>query len=98
MPAVAQQRLPVSALEAQASRNTFIASDRRYAPVQAVIAWILTVLTLGYMLPWAVAATRGKSNALAIGLLNFFVGWTILGWIAALVMACMSHQKFAVSS
>ncbi len=37
------------------------------------------------------AATRNKSNTLAIGLLNFFVGWTVLGWIAALVMAC-SHE------
>ena len=60
--------------------------------VQATIAWILTVLTLGYMLPWAVAATRGKSNTGAIGLLNLFVGWTIIGWIAALVMACGAHQ------
>jgi hypothetical protein len=48
------------------------------------------------MLPWAVAATRGKSNALAIGLLNFLLGWTFIGWLAALVMACGSHQSYAV--
>lgn len=53
-----------------------------------VVAWILAVITLGYLLPWAVAETRGRPNSLAIGLLNFLVGWTFLGWLAALVMAC----------
>jgi hypothetical protein len=43
------------------------------------------------MLPWAVAATRRKSNSAAIGLLNFFAGWTAAGWLVALVMACMAE-------
>jgi Superinfection immunity protein/Protein of unknown function (DUF2510) len=59
--------------------------------VHIAIAWVFTVFTFGYFLPWAIAATRNKSNTLAIGVLNFFVGWTIIGWIAALVMAC-SHE------
>jgi hypothetical protein len=57
-----------------------------------LIAWGLTVLTLGYLFPWAIAASRGRSNQAAIGLLNFFLGWTFVGWVAALVMACQSHQ------
>ena len=57
-----------------------------------VIAWVLAVLTLTYMLPWAVAATRGKSNQGAIAVLNLLLGWTLIGWIVALVMACGSHQ------
>src|SRR3954469_15869073 len=67
-------------------------TDQRGGVAQAVIAWIATVCTLGYFLPWAVAATRGKSNSLAIGLLNFLAGWTVIGWIIALVMACSAHQ------
>lgn len=66
--------------------------DSRQKTEEAVVAWILTVLTLGYMLPWAVAATRGKSNSAPIALVNFFLGWTIIGWVIALVMACGSHQ------
>jgi hypothetical protein len=31
------------------------------------IAWSVAILTVGYMLPWAVAATRQKSNSVAIG-------------------------------
>lgn len=52
------------------------------------IAWILTVLSGGYMLPWAVAVTRGTSNSSKVGLVCFLLGWTVVGWIAALVMAC----------
>ena len=57
-----------------------------------VIAWIITVITIGYMLPWAIAATRGRSNQAAIGLISFLLGWTFVGWIVALVMACQAHQ------
>jgi hypothetical protein len=54
-----------------------------------VTAWIVTFLTVFYMLPWAIAASRGKPNQAAIGLVNFLVGWTFIGWIIALVMACL---------
>lgn len=47
-----------------------IATDQHVSAPAVVIAWCVTVVTLGYMLPWAVAATRGKSNATAIGLVK----------------------------
>ena len=71
-------------------------TDARPKPVETVFAWVLTVLTLLYFLPWAVAATRGKSNSWAVGLVNLLVGWTLIGWIVALVMACTAHQVVAV--
>lgn len=61
-----------------------------------VVAWVFAVGTLGYFLPWAIAASRGKSNQAAIGLINFLTGWTFIGWIAALVMACGRHQSVYV--
>jgi hypothetical protein len=72
-------------------------TDQSTNSAEIVIAWIATVVTLGYMLPWAVAATRGRSNSAAIGLLNFFLGWTLIGWVAALIMACSAHQQRAGS-
>lgn len=72
-------------------------TDKRDKGVQTVIAWILTILTAGYMLPWAIAATRGKSNSGAIGWINLLVGWTLVGWIIALVMACSSHQVIGMT-
>jgi hypothetical protein len=74
----------------------YVVTDARTNSVEVVFAWIFTVLTLGYMLPWAIAATRGKSNSWAVGLLNFLLGWTFIGWVAALIMACMAHQVAAV--
>jgi hypothetical protein len=76
---------------------THITNDSTGKPVQATTAWIIAIVTLGYMLPWAVAATRGKSNAGAIGWINLLLGWTLIGWIIALVMACGAHQTVAVS-
>lgn len=72
--------------------HPMVITDSRVNQAETTIAWIFTVLTLGYMLPWAVAATRGKSNSWAVGLVNFLLGWTFFGWIAAFIMACMAHQ------
>lgn len=40
-----------------------------------------------YFLPTIIAKTRHKGNADAILLLNFFLGWTLIGWVVALVWA-----------
>ena len=67
-------------------------TDRRARPISVIVSVVLTVFTLGYFLPWMVAALRGKSNAWAIFWLNLLLGWTVLGRIAALVLACTAHQ------
>ena len=71
-------------------------TDKRTRPVQTVLGWILVLVTGGYLLPWAIAATRGKSNTGAIFWLNLLLGWTVVGWIIALVMACTSHQVLGI--
>lgn len=73
-----------------------ITDARSNNSVEIVIAWIFTVVSLGYMFPWAIAATRGKSNSWAVGLLTFFLGWTFVAWFAALVLACLPHQRMLV--
>jgi Superinfection immunity protein len=78
--------------------HTEIVRDRKSRPVQLWIAWIAALLTLTYMLPWAIAVTRGKSNAGAIGWLNLLLGWSLVGWVAALVMACTAHQVIGTQS
>lgn len=68
------------------------ATDQRAVSGAVVaIAWVSAVLTFAYMLPWAIAVTRGRSNMAAIGVLNLLLGWSVIGWIAALVMACQAH-------
>jgi hypothetical protein len=73
-----------------------IISDQKARPVSAIVSIVVAILTAGYMLPWMIAALRGKSNAWPIFWLNLLLGWTILGYIAAFVMACLPHQKFVV--
>lgn len=46
-----------------------------------------------YMLPYILAKIRKKENASAIGILNLLAGWTVLGWIGALVWAAMNSEK-----
>lgn len=40
-----------------------------------------------YFLPSFIAYTRKKQNGWAIFILNFFLGWTFIGWVVALVWA-----------
>jgi hypothetical protein len=43
--------------------------------------------SLFYFLPSIVAFARSKRDILSIFLLNLFLGWTLIGWIVALVWA-----------
>jgi len=40
-----------------------------------------------YLFPTIVAYHRKKKNIVAILVLNIFLGWTIIGWVLALVWA-----------
>jgi len=40
-----------------------------------------------YWLPTLIALVRQTPSALRIAMLNFFLGWTVIGWIMALVWA-----------
>lgn len=45
-------------------------------------------------LPTIVAALRHSEHLLAIFLINFFLGWTVIGWIVALIWAATSQPKY----
>ena len=44
-----------------------------------------------YFLPSIIALARSKRDLLSIFLLNFFLGWTMIGWIVALVWAAKAE-------
>lgn len=48
--------------------------------------WMVALLFL-YFLPAALAVTAQHRQSAAIFALNFFLGWTLIGWVAALVWA-----------
>ncbi|MDJ0850832.1 MAG: superinfection immunity protein [Myxococcota bacterium] len=46
--------------------------------------YVLFALFLLYLLPWILAEARGHERATVVLLVNLAVGWTGVGWIAAL--------------
>jgi len=53
----------------------------------------LFVLGCIYFLPTIVASNRGHHIG-GILLLNFFFGWTGIGWMALLLWALLSHPRY----
>jgi hypothetical protein len=45
-----------------------------------------------YLLPLIIAGCRRHRNVGAVAVLNVLLGWTFLGWVIALVWACMATQ------
>ena len=56
-------------------------------------AVLLALFTLGYMLPSSIAIVRKVRNVGSIIVINFFLGWTLIGWIVALAMAASSKPQ-----
>jgi hypothetical protein len=48
-----------------------------------------------YFLPSIIAFAKSKRDALAIFLLNFFLGWSVIGWVVALVWAAKNDLPAA---
>ena len=48
---------------------------------------LLVVLLLIYIVPSAVAVMRGDKHIAGIVILNLFLGWTVVGWVGALIWA-----------
>jgi hypothetical protein len=59
--------------------------------VTKVVAVIVAILTAGYMLPWAIAAVRDVKHW-SVFAVNLLLGWTIIGWVVALVMSLRKQQ------
>ncbi|HEY1878442.1 MAG TPA: superinfection immunity protein [Caulobacteraceae bacterium] len=51
------------------------------------------LLIAAYFLPTIVAVCRRHPNAVGIGLLNLTLGWTVLGWIGALIWSSTAQPE-----
>lgn len=50
----------------------------------------LTILFVMYWLPTIIAVVRRTPSALGVAAINFFLGWTVIGWFIALIVALAS--------
>jgi uncharacterized membrane protein len=69
---------------------------REDPPRRVAMGVTFIVIMIGlYWVPTILALSNGKTNAGAITALNFFLGWTIIGWVVALVWALTVDPKRA---
>jgi hypothetical protein len=75
--------------------NPIIQPEARSWTVTKVVSVIVAILTAGYMLPWAIAAVRDVPHWFVFWI-NLLLGWTIIGWIVALIMS-LRAQRLVIS-
>lgn len=59
----------------------------RIAELDVRSRMILIAGVLFYFIPWVVAIVRSHPRRGAIALLTLLLGWTVIGWIIALIWA-----------
>jgi hypothetical protein len=55
------------------------------------MSFILFLIVL-YWLPTLIAIVRQTHSALGVAMINFFLGWTVIGWFLALFWALAAHS------
>lgn len=61
--------------------------------IPMLIVWIYSVLL--YFLPVITAQRRHHREVAPIAIVNLVFGWTIIGWVIALIWSCTSNVKVA---
>ena len=56
-----------------------------------MMSFILFLIVL-YWLPTLIAIVRQTHSALGVAMINFFLGWTVIGWFLALFWALAAHS------
>jgi hypothetical protein len=59
-----------------------------------IFALLLIPFGAIHFLPTIIAALRQSRSVVGIFLVNLFLGWTVIGWIVALVWALRSEPKY----
>jgi hypothetical protein len=54
---------------------------------------ILIVVAVVHFVPTIIAVRRQSKNRIGVFLLNLLLGWTIIGWFAALVWALSGERE-----
>lgn len=63
-----------------------------------ILIAIAAIFLFLYFLPLLIAVGRDHQNSFEIFMLTLFTGWTLIGWIAALVWSLTAVQPRIVST
>lgn len=84
--------------ESESQRDARITADSKAAAKTAGIG-LLAIVGIGLasllfmMIPAIIAMIRGHNNTLAIAAVVFFLGWTGIGWLVALVWSFTNDTR-----
>lgn len=59
--------------------------------MEGILFIVFTLLV--YFLPAVVAAFRKHKNTSAVVVLNLFLGWTMIGWVVAMIWAFTNNTE-----
>ena len=59
--------------------------------IDVVVLWMVALIA--YLVPSIVAEERNSKKLHPIIIANVFLGWTLVGWVVALVWACAKDKK-----
>lgn len=74
----------------------FVQSDGGGAAFGLFTLFALVFLGALYFVPTIVAATRKHHNTPAVFVLNLLLGWTFIGWVAAMVWSVTATESSRV--
>jgi hypothetical protein len=63
----------------------------------ATVFTVIIALAI-YLVPLAVALIRKVPNTGSVAVINILLGWTLVGWVVALAMACRSIPQPVIIS
>ena len=58
-----------------------------------IYSFIIVVALTFYFIPTLIAVFRKHEKAVQIFLLNIFLGWTLVGWVVALIWSVKNEEK-----
>ena len=63
-----------------------------------IMVLAMSIIIAIYFVPSIIASVRHAKHSDGIVALNFFLGWTVLGWIAAMIWAIVEQEARTVSN
>jgi len=66
------------------------------APVTSgpvLVGILVSIFTLGYLIPRPIAYARRHNKQVPIFLIDLLLGWTLMGWVAALTWSFSSDVE-----
>jgi len=56
------------------------------------MSMLLLIIAIMYFIPTIIAVVRRRTNTVSIAALNIFLGWSVVGWVVALVWALATDK------